>query len=55
MRELWVGVTTARPMPAPDRAISSTQKAPARPVMRPKIAQMAAPATAIRTRGSRSA
>ena len=55
MRELWVGLTTARPMPAPVRASSITHSTVAMPVSTPKIAQIAAPSTAMLHRGRRSA
>jgi hypothetical protein len=55
MSELWVGVTTARPSPEPERASTSIQIEIAEPVTIPKSAHAAAPITAIRMRGSRSA
>ena len=50
----WVGVTTARPMPAPMRATSSTAIDQARPVSTEKQPHAAAPTVAIRTRLARS-
>ena len=55
MSELCVGVTTARPMPEPERASTSIQTLTAAPVKMPNTAHTAAPITAMRMRGSRSA
>jgi hypothetical protein len=52
--ELWVGVTTARPAPAPMRAATSITTLTASPVPTENSAQVAAPTVAIRTRLRRS-
>ena len=48
---MCVGVTTARPMPEPLRAIQSIHTVSERPVTIPKIAHTAAPSTAMRGAG----
>jgi len=51
---LWVGVTMARPVPAPSRMAMSIGIATARPVPTENSAHMAAPTVAMRTRLWRS-
>jgi len=51
---LCVGVITARPMPEPERAMTSMSTLTDNPVTMPNTPQTAAPITAIATRCNRS-